>query len=62
MADFRELMEKRRSVRDIKDPALCEEIGLPEDHRIVATIIIGYPGSIPSRPPRNKPKILRIIE
>jgi len=46
----------------IKDPALRTEIGLPKDHKIVATIIIGYPGTIPSRPPRRTPRIFRIIE
>ena len=46
----------------IKDPALREDIGLPEDHRIVATIIIGYPRTTPSRPARNKPRILKIIQ
>lgn len=46
----------------IKDPALCREIGLPENHRIVAPIVIGYPGIIPVRPPRNDPRILKLIE
>ena len=46
----------------IKDTTLCEEIGLPEDHRIVATLIVGYPGTVPARPPRKEPRILKIIE
>lgn len=46
----------------IKDTALCEEIGLPEDHRIVATLIVGYPGTLPARPPRKEPRILKILE
>lgn len=46
----------------IKDPDLCEAIGLPAGHRIMATIIIGYPVRIPPRPPRNEPRIVKIIE
>ena len=45
----------------IKDAALRKEIGLPEDHKIVATLIIGYPETVPGRPPRKEPRILKII-
>jgi len=45
----------------IRDPEVLKEIGLPEDHRIVAPIILGYPKSIPTMPERNEPKILKII-
>jgi nitroreductase len=45
----------------IKDPELKEEIGLTEDLRIVAPIILGYPKSIPPFRPRNKPEIIKII-
>ncbi len=46
----------------IKDPSTLEELGIPDDHRIIATIILGYPGVIPQRPPRSEPRILKIIE
>ena len=46
----------------IQDPEILAELHIPEDHRIVATIILGYPRGIPERPPRNEPSILAIIE
>jgi nitroreductase len=46
----------------IRDQSLCAAIGLPEDHKIVSTIILGYPVKIPGRPSRNEPKILKIVE
>jgi nitroreductase len=46
----------------IKEPGTLLELGIPDDQRIVATIILGYPKQLPHRPPRNEPKILRIIE
>ncbi len=45
----------------IKNPSTLMELGIPEDHKIIATIILGYPKAIPGRPPRNDPKILKII-
>lgn len=45
----------------ITDPALRTEIGLPEDHVIVGTIILGYPVEIPEKPQRNEPNILKIV-
>ena len=64
--DFRELLKVRRSIRefearDVSLP-LIQEIGLPEDYAIVATIILGYPVKIPEKTPRDKPKILRIMQ
>jgi nitroreductase len=44
-----------------QDKALSEEIGLPENYRIVAPIILGYPKTIPDMVPRKEPKILKII-
>jgi nitroreductase len=41
----------------IRDKNLSAEIGLPDDHVIVATIILGYPKAVPARPPRNEPVI-----
>jgi len=46
---------------EIKDPKLLEELGIPENYRIVAPIILGYPKSIPAMPPRKEPKILKIV-
>jgi len=45
----------------IQDPNLLKLIGMPEDHKIVAPLIIGYPKSIPSPPERNEPQILKIV-
>jgi nitroreductase len=46
---------------EIKDPEILQEIGLPENYRIIAPIILGYPKSIPPMPERKEPKILKII-
>jgi nitroreductase len=46
----------------IKDQALLREIGLPDEYAIVATIILGYPVKIPGKTPRDKPKILKIMQ
>ena len=46
---------------DIRTPETLEEIGLPEDCRIVAPIIVGYPKSIPNPPQRKEPQILKVI-
>lgn len=45
----------------IKDPVILGDLSIPPDHRIVATIILGYPKNIPERPPRDEPRILKII-
>jgi len=46
----------------IQDPVLREEMGLRDDHRIVAPIALGYPARIPGLPHRKEPQILRILE
>jgi nitroreductase len=46
--------------QNIKDPDLRRLIGLPDDHEIVAPLILGYPKSIPE-PPKREPTILKII-
>jgi len=46
----------------IQDPVLREELGLRDDHRIVAPIALGYPARIPGLPHRKAPQILRILE
>jgi nitroreductase len=46
----------------IRDSELRKAIGLPEDHVIVAPIVVGYPKSIiPNVPERSKPQILKIL-
>ncbi len=45
----------------IADPVLQEEIGLLEGHKVYVPIILGYPTEIPSIPPREEPKILKVI-
>ena len=45
---------------EIRSPEILKEIGLPEDCRIVAPMILGYPKSIPS-PSERKPEILKIV-
>jgi nitroreductase len=46
--------------QNIKDPDLRGIIGLPDDHEIVAPLILGYPKSIPATPERA-PRIFKII-
>jgi len=46
---------------NIQDPDLLNLIGMPEDHAIVAPIIIGYPKNIPDIPERMEPQILNIL-
>ena len=45
----------------IRDPEVLAELGLPEDHRIVAPIILGHPKVIPAIPERKQPNILKIF-
>jgi len=40
---------------------LLNLMGLPEDHKIVAPIIVGYPKNIPNLPERMEPQILKIV-
>ena len=51
-----------RMGRHVRDKELLDEIGLPEDYRIVAPIILGYPmGNIPDMNPRNEPIVLKTV-
>jgi nitroreductase len=45
----------------IQDPDLLDLIGMSEDHKIVAPLIVGYPKDIPNMPERLEPQILKII-
>jgi nitroreductase len=47
--------------RELTNPALLEKIGVPENHTIVAPIIIGYPATVPAPPKRKTATILKII-
>jgi len=46
----------------IRNADVRREIGIPEEYRIVAPIVIGYPKSIPQPSERNDPRILKIID
>jgi nitroreductase len=46
---------------NIQEPELLNLIGLPEDHKIVAPIIVGYPKNIPNLPERLEPQVLKIV-
>ncbi len=45
----------------IRDQKLKAELGIPDDCRIVAPIIIGYPKEIPAASERHAPQILKIV-
>jgi nitroreductase len=47
--------------REIRDPGLLASIGVPEGFKIIAPLIVGYPRRVPPAPPRNKPKVLKIV-
>ena len=46
---------------NIRDPKLRGELGLSENLRIVAPILLGYPKAIPAASERHAPEILRVI-
>jgi nitroreductase len=46
---------------EVRDPELLAEIGVPEGHRIIAPIVLGYPKSIPPMTERSAPVILKVI-
>jgi len=46
---------------ELKDAEILAEIGIPDNYRIYAPIIVGYPKEIPQIPDRKEPKILNII-
>ena len=46
---------------NVRNTETRREIGIPENCRIVAPIIIGYPKSIPEPSVRNNPKILKVV-
>ena len=46
---------------EIHNADLRSELGIPDHHKIVAPIAIGYPSKIPDIPKRREPQILKII-
>ena len=46
---------------NIRDRAILEGIGVPDDCRIVAPVILGYPASIPPASERRAPEIVKVI-
>ena len=46
---------------NIRDRQILSEIGVPDEYRIVAPIILGYPVTIPPISERHAPEIVRVI-
>src|SRR5512145_1052645 len=46
---------------NIRDPKLRAELGIGDNQRIVAPIILGYPKAIPPASERHAPDVLRVI-
>ena len=46
--------------KELTNPALLEQIGVPENHKIIAPIIVGYPAIVPPPPKRKTAPILKI--
>ena len=46
---------------NLRTPEILNEIGMPEDCRIVAPVILGYPAGIPPASERHAPAIVKII-
>ncbi|HQL00455.1 MAG TPA: nitroreductase [Smithellaceae bacterium] len=46
---------------NVRDAKLKAQLGLSEDVRIVAPLILGYPKAIPEAPARREPELLRVI-
>jgi len=46
---------------NIRDESLRRELGVPDGHRIVAPIIIGYPKAIPEASARHEARVLKIV-
>jgi nitroreductase len=46
---------------NIRSPEIRRAVGIPENCRIIAPIIVGYPKSVPAPPPRNEPQVLNVL-
>jgi nitroreductase len=47
--------------RAIKDPEMLMELGIADNHTIVAPIALGYPVKIPAIPRRKEAEIIKVI-
>ncbi|MBD3307487.1 hypothetical protein GF339_13745 [candidate division KSB3 bacterium] len=47
--------------REITDPEILSQLGLPDTYTIVAPIILGYPAIEPSVPTRKEASIIKIV-
>ncbi|MBT7697135.1 MAG: nitroreductase family protein [Desulfobacterales bacterium] len=45
----------------IRDPIMLDEIGISDEYKVVAPIILGYPKQILDPAPRKDPQILKIL-
>ncbi len=45
----------------IRDPKILDEIGISDEYKVVAPIILGYPKQILDPAPRKDPQILKIL-
>ena len=45
----------------IQNPKVREQVGMHNDYRIVAPIVVGYPKIIPGRPKNREAKILKVV-
>jgi len=48
--------------KHLRDPGLLKLIGMPEDHYIVAPIVVGYPKTIPDSTERMAPQIFKLVD
>jgi hypothetical protein len=46
---------------EIYDPDMINELGIPNNCKIVAPIVLGYPKKVPPIAKRKEPEILKII-
>ena len=47
--------------KEIRNPEILKELGIPDDCQLVAPIALGYPKQIPNPPQRKEPQILKRI-
>lgn len=46
---------------EVRDPEILAKMALPEGHRIIAPIALGYPRAVPAMGARKEPAILQVI-
>ena len=47
---------------ELNNPELRDKLGIPENHKIVAPLALGYPVKIPAIPVRKEPQVLKVTE